>query len=251
MASSNPGAGTVLRSSWEFFRKHINWLWQVGLLLALPSIVQSLIANPRTELSEEDLEGITSLGELTENVFGFSLASLGLLVAVWLVLLLIYNAIAYGGGIAALLKNLRGTDSEAVGFSSLLAQGTTHFRSVFVASIAVFALVAVGMVAFIVPGIIAAFLLAFTVHYVVDKNLTTGEAMKASYHSVKNNVGFVLMTVLGLFLANFLVTLGASIVFAPFDGRLLALLNGLLGAALAAFSLVVLTRLYLAIEKSK
>lgn len=245
----NISVGKLIQSSWDFMRENASWLWQIGLLLAIPSIIQSLITNPNRQITEEDITNIGDLGAFTEMVFGVSLAELGVLLILWLVVSLIYNALVYGGSISSLLPILRKQEKGSSDFSSVIAEGTKHFGSVLIASILVLTIIALGALLFVVPGIVAGFLLMFTIHYVVDKNLTAMEAAKASYRIAADNAGTILVTVLVFFALAFAVSIVGGIVLSPFDGRFLLLLQGVLSAAIVTYGLIVTTKLYLELSK--
>lgn len=245
----NVSVGKLIQNSWDFMRKNASWLWQIGLLLALPSIIQSLITNPNREITEEDITNIGDLGAFTEMVFGVSLAELGVLLMLWLVISLIYNTLVYGGSIGSLLPILRKKEQGSTDFSSVIAEGTKHFGSVLIASILVFIIIALGTLLLVIPGIIAGFLLIFTIHYVVDKNLSATEAAKASYRTAADNAGTILVTLLTFFAVAFAVSIVGGIVLTPFGGRFLLLLQGLLSAAIATYGLIVTTKLYIELAK--
>lgn len=84
--------------------------------------------------------------------------------------------------------------------------------------------VGVGYVLCIVPGIVAAFLFAYSVYFAVDKNVSGVDALKASFETVKNNAGPSILTTL---LAGLVAGAGAIVCYVGMlvTGPLGALVN--------------------------
>lgn len=238
-------AGDLVSSSWQFFSKHINKLWQVAVLISLPSIISALLVDPKPVLSEEELSGITDLSGFTQAAFGVSVATAGFFLLVWLVASIVYSAIVYGGSIHSLLGAIRGHAGE-LSFSGVFNAGMKRFGSLILLGIAISVFVGVGLFLLVIPGLIAAFLLSFSPFFLVDKNQGVGDSMSASYNLVKNNVGSVFM----VFLVVFLINLGVGLVVGAIlssSADLIQALSALASGFLAVFTLVAAGKLYLAL----
>lgn len=71
-----------------------------------------------------------------------------------------------------------------------------NFGAAAVAALLVALAVTVGYILCIVPGIAAAFLLAYAGHFAVDRGLSGPDALKASFETVKGNAGNSILTTL-------------------------------------------------------
>ena len=82
------------------------------------------------------------------------------------------------------------------------AFSTEHLGQFIVGSILYGIIVAVGLILCIIPGIIAAILLAFYGFYILDQGMSGTEALSASYNLVKDNFGRVFLVLLVAFIIN-------------------------------------------------
>lgn len=243
MAKATVDTGSLISSSWEFFSKNFNKLWQVAVLLSLPSILSALFTQPKA-ITEEDLQGITDVSGFAETVFGVSLATVGLFVVVLLIVSAVYSAIVYGGSVSTLLHALKGGSSD-ISFSGVFNAGSQRIGQVILLGIAVGIPVVLGMILLIIPGLIVAFLLSLSLHFMIDKKLGIGESMSASYNTIKDNVGSVFMTYLMVFLITFGVSLVSGIIFGSDSGRVMQALAAVVAGFVSTYTLVVATKLYL------
>ncbi|ADG79843.1 Integral membrane protein OS=Tsukamurella paurometabola (strain ATCC 8368 / DSM / CCUG 35730/ CIP 100753 / JCM 10117 / KCTC 9821 / NBRC 16120 / NCIMB 702349/ NCTC 13040) OX=521096 GN=Tpau_3258 PE=4 SV=1 [Tsukamurella paurometabola] len=90
----------------------------------------------------------------------------------------------------------------------------------------------VGLIIFIVPGIVLAFFLAYSVLFAVDKNIGGGGALKASWNAVKSNAGNSILTT---FLAGLVAAAGAVLCYIG------ALVTGPLGQLVQVYAYRTLT----------
>jgi len=179
-------------------------------------------------------------------------------------------AIAVGGGTGLIGALLGGFIFTLIGgILSLVASGVTivmardalatrepsmgdalsavmgRLGDVLIASILVMIIVGVGMMLLVIPGILAAFFLIFTLPAVLLDRLGAIEAIKRSFTLVKNNVVPVLLFLIGCVLAGIVIALVAQVVgFVPLLGQLAMAV--LAGVAIAYFSIVAV-RVYQAL----
>jgi uncharacterized membrane protein len=135
------------------------------------------------------------------------------------VLLVVFQIIA-AGLIRAALKV---TDGGSWEFSEVLR--TDKIGKVVVAALIVAAITFVGTLLCYFPGIIAGFMLSYTLYFVVDRDLEPMAAVRASFELTKNNLGNTLVWYI----------VGAIVAFAGFlacgIGALVSLPVVLLGTA--------------------
>jgi uncharacterized membrane protein len=239
-------AGALISSSWEFFSKHINKLWQVALLLSLPNIISPFLVDPKPTLSEEEVEGITSLSGFTETVFGVSPTEAGVMLMIWLIITAIYSATVYGGSISGLLAALRG-HADQLSFSGVWSAGWKKFASLILLGIVVGVIVGVGIVLLVIPGLIAAFLLAFSPYFLIDKNQTVSQSMSSSYNLVKNNVGSVFIVWLLVFLVVIAVNIVTGIILSSTTNDVILALKAVVSGFVSVFTLIAASKLYMAL----
>jgi len=82
-----------------------------------------------------------------------------------------------------------------------------NFGKVFVTALLVGLIVGVGYLLCVIPGIVAAFFLAFALFFALDRGLSATDAIKASIDLVKNNVVVVLLLVVAAAILSFLGSL--------------------------------------------
>ncbi|AVZ39361.1 MULTISPECIES: hypothetical protein [unclassified Dietzia] len=92
-----------------------------------------------------------------------------------------------------------------------------NFGAFVLAAILVAIATTIGFILLIIPGIVVAFFLYWTLHFVVDRNMTAIDAMKSSVNAIKSDAG----NLFALALLNILIVIAGA----------LALLVGLLVAA--------------------
>ncbi|EYT61827.1 hypothetical membrane protein [Dietzia sp. UCD-THP] len=92
-----------------------------------------------------------------------------------------------------------------------------NFGAFVIAAILVAIATTIGFILLIIPGIVIAFFLYWTLHFVVDRNMTAIDAMKSSVNAIKSDAG----NLFALALLNILIVIAGA----------LALLVGLLVAA--------------------
>lgn len=91
-----------------------------------------------------------------------------------------------------------------------------NFGAFVIAAILVWFATVVGFILLIIPGIVVAFLLYWTLHFVVDRNMSPIDAMKSSFNAIKSDAG----NLFALAVLNILVVIAG--VLALFVGLLVA-----------------------------
>ncbi|WLP92155.1 putative membrane protein [Gordonia sp. NB41Y] len=77
-----------------------------------------------------------------------------------------------------------------------------NLTAVFIAAILVWLITTVGYFLLVIPGLIATFLLWYTIAFVIDRNLAPGDALKASFDLTSKNVGSLLLLAVVVVLLN-------------------------------------------------
>lgn len=238
----------IIKEAWGVFAKKFNMLWLLALLTALPSILQALFTDQSKfdkRRSDVEVSSWDSFSSYFEGVTGLSIGEALIGAVIFLTLYTIYQVFLEGALVKNVMDMLR--HNTAITWQSIKSAGKTYFKPLFWASVAVVAIVIVGAVFFILPGIIAAFLLAFTPYFVVDHHLGTKEAMKRSYHLAKDNAGEVLV----LALLIFAIVIGSTIVvqalISPLPDKLSGVVEAAYSAVIGIFGTIAFTRLYLSL----
>lgn len=244
--STNLQPSQIVKASWEYFAKNINKLWVMAALLALPGVLSALLSDKPDKL--ESYDGFGSFSEFSQSVFGVSAATFGLLALVFMIVAIVYSGLVYGGSVKQMLSALKGENTQ-FGASDIFSAGRAYLANLIMLGLVVGLLIFAGLVLLIVPGLIAAFLLSLSLHFMVDKNLGVGGAMSSSYRKIKDHISPALLTYLWLIVINF----GASIVLSVFlsaDARVVQALAAAANGVFSVFGLVVVTKLYLALNSA-
>lgn len=175
--------------------------------------------------------------KFTENLGPLILGTLILGAGVYLIVGIVY-AIMFAGAAASVDPNtgeISGAGAGLLGIGGLFLVALTMFLSVFVqavvirvsleisygrpvtlgsffrvddfgkvlvAALLVGLFSAIGIMLCILPGIIFAFFAQFTLYFVIEKNLSAMDAIKASFSLVNRNLGTVVVLYLGVLVAN-------------------------------------------------
>ncbi|WP_018158092.1 hypothetical protein [Demetria terragena] len=116
------------------------------------------------------------------NVTG-SLGSL-----VFSLLAVLFSLVITAGIIRATLEITRGRPVEMSTVFNL-----KNIGAVLITSILTTVMITIGLVLCVIPGLIAAVLTMFSLHFVIDKGMSPIDAIKASVSLVKNNLGSVVI----------------------------------------------------------
>lgn len=252
--AESAGSGTweyvrdTVKSSWHVLQTKFHMLWPLALLSFIPSALSSLLQDPKSadEISArfDNLDDRTSLSSVISSVFGVSIGELVFAAILVVAVLTVYNVFVQGAGIRSLLDLWKRPETK-IDFNSIMTAGKRHFSQVFVAGVAVVAIVVVGIFLLVIPGVIAAILLSFTFHAVIDKGLGTSDAMRMSYEIVKKNIGKFLLLGLMYFLVAIVAAIALSILNAILPQRLELLVEDAYSAVFGLLVLIGGTKFYL------
>lgn len=163
--------------------------------------------------------------EVSPSIYRFAgLAMLGMIVV------MIIQQIFNGWLIAMVEQGVRG---QTVDLGTSFNEAVSKAVPIIVASILVGVIVGIGLILLVLPGLVAAILLALTLQAVVIDDYGPVDALKASYNVVKENFIEVLIVVVVAFVAE------AVVGRVPYIGSILS-------AAVGGFFSVLLTMLYMA-----
>ncbi|AFA72154.1 putative membrane protein [Gordonia polyisoprenivorans VH2] len=77
-----------------------------------------------------------------------------------------------------------------------------NLAQVFVAAILVWIITTIGFILIVIPGLIATFLLWYTLAFAIDRNLSATEAIKGSFELTSKNVGSLLLLAIVVIVLN-------------------------------------------------
>ncbi|WP_099539806.1 hypothetical protein, partial [Mycobacterium celatum] len=174
-----------------------SWAWNKFGKNALPLIVSFLVYAVIGVLLH--LLVFALLGDTSASGNGMFAASLGTTGTIVLeVVSFVYGTFVQA---ATLSGTLDIADGRPVTIGSFFKP--RHFGGVILAALLVGVLTAIGYLLFIIPGLIFSFFALFTVAFATDRGLPAFEALKASFTTVRSNIGGALLS----WLVQFLVVL--------------------------------------------
>ncbi|MGZ4711483.1 MAG: hypothetical protein ACXVLO_09015 [Acidimicrobiia bacterium] len=190
---SQPADGpTAIKYGWEKFQQN----WQVIVIALIIGFVAMVVLGGIGFIIQRSMTSVDSCTvRLNNGVIRSSGCGGGPSFFTTLLASALFEFLFYLGGtilqyfvIRATLIIVRGERLEAANVMSF-----ESFGPYFVTAILVGILTFIGFVLCILPGIAVAFFTMFWGYFVVDKNLSPVDAIKASFELVKNNVGTVLV----------------------------------------------------------
>lgn len=212
--------GDALSFGWAKFQANVGPILLSALVLLVGlGVVFGLSFALTSALTSEAECTFNAAGELTcDEGTGFVVALV--LQAITTALLLVAFQVISAGLIRAALQV---TDGGTWQFSEVIR--TDRIGKVLVAALLVAAITFVGTLLCYLPGLVAGFMLSYTMYFVVDRDLEPMAAVKASFELTKNNLGNTLVWYI----------VGAIVAFAGFVacgvGALVSLPVVLLGTA--------------------
>jgi len=118
-------------------------------------------------------------------------AALGMSALAAIFISLVFALAAFIAQIGVQRAAIRSTQGIVPSFSEMF---TTQNLGKYILYMIVFAILGtVGLILCILPGLVVFFLLQLGPYYILDKGMSVGDAMKASYQAVSRNVGPALM----------------------------------------------------------
>jgi uncharacterized membrane protein len=189
--------------SWAFDRFKANAAAFVGLaaVVTVIYVIQNLGSRP--------IENILSdcSNPQTQGQLNACAAAVGVSSIVVIVVSLVFAVLAFIAQIGVQRAAIQATQGVTPSFSQMFT--TRHLGTYLLFTIVFVILIAVGLLLCILPGLIVFFLLQLAPYYILDRGLSVGDAMKASYRAVSRNVGPALL----MTLINIVVQLLGSFVF--------------------------------------
>ncbi len=164
-------------------------MWKYFLYLFIISVVVGLLEAPVSAVQDSDWE----------NTPGFIL--LQILIAAYGLLFL--PVVKYGGD----LLYLRGMRNQKIEISELFDGFKNNYLNIILANLLTFAIIGIGFVFLIVPGIILACRLAFVSYLVMDKNMEPVAAVEKSWEMTRGygwKIFGMALLVLPIFIAGLL-----------------------------------------------
>jgi uncharacterized membrane protein len=168
--------------SWAFdtFRRNaVAFIALAGVVVAI-SLAQQFVTGPLNDVVEQCLlvtepaDADACAATLTFSAFSSGLLGLALFVLTFLATIGVYRAA------------IRSTQGHLPSFADML---TGQYLGKYVlVTLAQLGLIVLGLLACIVPGLIAGFFVQLAHYYVLDKGYGVGEALKASVNAIARNV---------------------------------------------------------------
>lgn len=178
---------------WRKFQENIGPVLAAALILivagGIVSVLWYLLTAGLTEVSVSP-DGTVSGAGLT----GF-LVSTALLSIVGVLVGFLIQAGIIRGGLAI-------TRGERIDVNTFLS--TENLPQVIVAALLIGIGSSIGLALCFIPGIIWVFFTQFTMHFIIDKNLSAVDGIRASFQMVNRNMGSVIGLYLGILVANFI-----------------------------------------------
>jgi uncharacterized membrane protein len=173
--------------SWAFDRFKANAAAFVGLAAVVTAVY--VVQNVGTNSLQNIL--VDCSNPETPGQLNACTAALGLSAIAAIVISLVFALIAFIAQIGVQRAAIRSTQGVPPSFSEMF---TTQHLGKYILYMIVFALFGMlGLLLCILPGLIVFFLLQLGPYYILDKGLSVGDAIKASYNAVSKNIGPALM----------------------------------------------------------
>ncbi|HIA92278.1 TPA: hypothetical protein EYO12_04180 [Candidatus Saccharibacteria bacterium] len=165
---------SVYEGAWELFTSNLRTLITLAAIPSLLLLINGLIGLGIFEVagSEESLK------------VGVGFAGVAFFIAT-IVLVIVASILVEAGSIKGLLKNGSKEFSVKEGFDL----GKKHFMAFLGVSLVVVLYVLFGLILLIVPGVLFAIWYSLAPIIVLDKNISTSDAMKQSKDLVRSNMG--------------------------------------------------------------
>jgi len=173
--------------SWAFDRFRANAAAFVGLAAVVTVIyVLQNVGTSSLQNIVVDCSNPESPGQVNACT-----AALGMSALAAIFISLVFALAAFIAQIGVQRAAIRSTQGIVPSFSEMF---TTQNLGKYILYMIVFAILGtVGLILCILPGLVVFFLLQLGPYYILDKGMSVGDAMKASYQAVSRNVGPALM----------------------------------------------------------
>jgi uncharacterized membrane protein len=186
-AAGRPKIDIGMAISWAFDRFKSNAAAFVGLAAVVTAVY--VVQNVGTNSLQNIL--VDCSNPETPGQLNACTAALGLSAIAAIVISLVFALVAFIAQIGVQRAAIRSTQGVPPSFSEMF---TTQHLGKYILYMIVFALFGMlGPLLCILPGLIVFFLLQLGPYYILDKGLSVGDAIKASYNAVSKNIGPALM----------------------------------------------------------
>ncbi len=175
--------GSALRYGWHRFRAN-PWTWIGAIVIA--AIIQSVL---------NSLFGNRSAFRV--DTFGQSLWTIS-----WIIGSIVTTVVGYLINAALVRGALHEVDGQRPSLGSFFR--FTNVGNVILASILVGVLTAIGLILLVIPGLIVAFLSWWTLQFVIDRDDSAVEGLRASFRAISAQAGPVFLLALALIGINIL-----------------------------------------------
>lgn len=175
--------GDAIRYGWARFKAN-PWTWIGAIVIAaiIQSVLNSLFGNRST---------------FRVDTFGQSLWSIG-----WIVGSIATVVVGYLINAALVRGALYEVDGQRPSLGAFFR--FTNVGNVILASILVGVLTAIGLILFVIPGLIVVFLSWWTLHFVIDRNDSAVDGIRDSFRAISSQAGQVFLLALALIGINIL-----------------------------------------------
>lgn len=179
--------------SWAFDRFKANAAGFVGLAAVVTVIyfLQNVGTNPLQSIL------VDCSNPQTPGQVNACTAALGLSAIAAIVIALAFALVAFIAQIGVQRAAIRSTQGVPPTFSEMF---TTQYLGRYILYMIVFAILgALGLILCILPGLLVFFFLQLGPYYILDKGYSVGDAVKASYTAVSQNIGpALIMTIINV-----------------------------------------------------
>jgi uncharacterized membrane protein len=175
--------GDAIRYGWDRFKAN-KWTWIGGVLIAavIQSVLNTLFGNRST---------------FRVDTFGQSLWTIS-----WIIGSIVTVVVGYLINAALVRGALHEVDGQRPRLGSFFR--FTNVGNVILASVLVGVLTAVGLILFLIPGLIVAFLSWWTLQFVIDRHDSATDGLRGSFRAISSQPGPVFLLALALIGINIL-----------------------------------------------
>ena len=175
--------GDAIRYGWNQFKTNA-WTWIGAVVIAaiIQIVLNTLIGNRST---------------FRVDTFGQSLWTIG-----WIIGSIVTVVVGYLINAALVRGALHEVDGQRPSLGSFFR--FTNVGNVILASILVGVVTAIGLILFVIPGLIVAFLSWWTLQFVIDRHDSAIEGFRSSFRTISSQAGPVFLLALALIGINIL-----------------------------------------------
>lgn len=177
----------LLNKCWDVFKNN----WQMFIIVNVFTMLSAVIYSLRTD---EERSNASILATAAPGFEAIELGSGYLALAVLIILIVVFFY-----AMTTVLQ-VRAGRGEQPGFGILFADGRKYFIRLLGLSIVSALLVIGGLILLIVPGIIIFGRIVMSAYFMVDKDLSIGDSLRASNDQAKGNAGLI-WTAIGVYFA--------------------------------------------------